>query len=160
MSASFFKRHWKLITLALLVLAAIGGILQKQEDAKKGQAAQATPATASTSAASTPAPMAVTAPNLFADYEANEVSADEKYKGKTLDVQGRVETIGKDIVDSMYVTLDINKPMSIGNVQCMFDGGHKAELTQLKKGQKVTLRGEVSGKMGNVLMRNCAIVSK
>lgn len=156
---NFFKRHWKLMILAVLVLAAIGGILQKQEDAKKGQAVQATgpPVSAPVSA---PALIAVSAPNLYADYEANEVAADEKYKGKTIDVQGTIETIGKDIVDSMYVTLSINKPMSIGSIQCMFDGEHKAELTSLKKGQKVTLRGEVSGKMGNVLVRNCVIVSK
>ena len=41
----------------------------------------------------------ITASNLTASYEANEVQADENFKGKTFFVEGTVSDIKKDILD-------------------------------------------------------------
>ena len=98
------------------------------------------------------------AESLFAAYEANEVSADQRYKDKWLDVSGTIDAIGKDVVDSMYVTLRSGDEFQIGNVQCMFDDKHQSQLASLRKGQKVTLSGLCSGKFGNVILRQCEIV--
>ena len=59
-------------------------------------------------AAETPA-IEVSAGQLYADYEANGVAADEKYKGKVLRVTGKVNTIDRDIMDKIYVTLKGDK---------------------------------------------------
>ncbi|HEX7773344.1 MAG TPA: hypothetical protein VF435_13035 [Pyrinomonadaceae bacterium] len=69
----------------------------------------------------TAAPIVVSATALVADYEANEVAADRRYKGQTLEVTGVVDSIGNDILDSMYVTLDSGERFGITNVQCFFD---------------------------------------
>lgn len=99
--------------------------------------------------------IAITASNLFAAYEANEVAADEAYKNKILKITGKVDTVGKDILDTMYVTLGSGVQYSFGNVQCMFADEHKSELMQLHKGQTVTVVGTCNGKLGNVLVKNC-----
>ena len=51
--------------------------------------------------------VSVDAWTLVADYKDNEVAADEKYKGKTLKVNGFIGDIKKDITDTMYVILTI-----------------------------------------------------
>lgn len=118
------------------------------------------PSRTSTSASSTDksTPIAVTAPVLVADYEANEIAADRKYKGQILEITGVVDSIGKDILDSMYVTLDSDERFGITNVQCFFDKSEETNLAALSKGRSLTVRGRCDGKFGNVLIKECAIV--
>jgi tRNA_anti-like len=100
----------------------------------------------------------VTATKLIADYKANEVSADAKYKSKIVEVSGLVDTIGKDLLDTPYIALSNGEQYSFEKVQCMFSKSNEAELANVTKGDRITLKGEVSGKLGNVLVRGCAIV--
>lgn len=104
------------------------------------------------SAASDAPTVEVTAKQLFADYEANEVSADDKYKGKVLRVTGKISTIGKDVLDTPYIQFAANE---VFGVQCMFDG--TGALGSLKRGQKLTVRCKGDGKLGNVILRGCMI---
>lgn len=102
--------------------------------------------------------MQISAGSLIGEYRENEVAADERYKGRALAVTGIVDTIGKDIVDNMYVTLGGSKDSEIGSVQCIFSDKHKHELSQLRKGQIVRVVGICKGKMiGNVLLRQCSV---
>lgn len=101
---------------------------------------------------------AVTASDLMAEYEANEVSADQKYKGKTFYVSGRIESIGKDFTDDIYVTLKTGDQYGISKIQCMIDD---PEVTaNLRKGQGVIISGSCRGlTMMTVLMRDCSIAA-
>lgn len=101
---------------------------------------------------------AISASELMAEYEANEVSADAKYKGKTFYVSGRIETIAKDMLDDIYVTLKTEDGISFKHVQCMIDD---PEVTaNLRKNQGVIIQGACSGlTMMNVLMRDCTIAA-
>lgn len=99
----------------------------------------------------------VTASKLAEDYKANEVAADAKYKGNLVEVSGIIGTIGKDITDTPYVTLSIGQ-YEITTVQCMFGRNDQTALASLSKGQSITLQGEVSGKLGNIIVRGCKIV--
>ena len=101
--------------------------------------------------------IAVSASDLLEDYEANEVAADQRYKDRQLIVTGKIDTIGKDILDSMYVTLESGKEFGITSVQCMFDDSNAASLAQLRKGATVTVSGTCNGKLGNVLLRDCSL---
>ena len=99
----------------------------------------------------------VSASVLISEYEANEVAADQTYKGRTLSVTGKVDHIGKDILDTMYVTLESGQEFGISSVQCMFDDQHEGQLARLSKGQTVTVTGRCDGKLGNVLLRGCSL---
>lgn len=99
--------------------------------------------------------VSVTAAQLYKEYEANEVAADGKYKGKIIAVSGVVSTIGKDLLDKMYVSLKTSH--IIGSVQCFFAKSHQSELANLKKNTEVTLKCLGGGKMGNVILRGCIV---
>ncbi len=113
--------------------------------------------------ASTPKPgpkpvIRVTADQIMSDYTANEVSADAKYKGNLVEVSGTVESIGKDIVDTAYIALHTGGQYSISVVQCMFPKTAESALAEVSKGERITLQGQVSGKLGNVILRSCKII--
>jgi hypothetical protein len=154
------KKTWLYIVADILVLGIVGAIVDKQKPQSGGSQDSSQTSTVITSPAATtgtPAPISVTATTLYHDYEGNEVAADEKYKGKTLAVSGTVDSIGKDISDTMYVTLSSGKQYSITSVQCIFGDEHKSALARLSKGQKVTVKGRCDGKFGNVLLRDCSL---
>jgi len=92
---------------------------------------------------------------LVAEYEANEIAADRKYKGKMVQVSGIVESIGKDILDTMYVTLDSGQEFGITHVQCYFDNSAESYLSSLQKGRSVVITCRCDGKFGNVLLKDC-----
>jgi len=98
----------------------------------------------------------VSAAQLVNAYEANEVSADAQYKNRIVEVTGTIKSIGKDIMDQPYVTLDGSN--AIASVQCMFDKANQGQLASLNKDTRITLRGRVSGTMMNVILRDCSIV--
>lgn len=99
---------------------------------------------------------AIEARTLAADYKANEISADGKYKGRVLKVMGRVTGIKKDILDQPYVIL--KGTGSFQDVQCFFDKKHESELAALEMGSHITVSGKCDGLMMNVLLKKCSIV--
>ncbi len=97
----------------------------------------------------------LTANQLYSEYKANEVAADAKYKGRIVVVSGTIQNIGKDIMDSAYVV--IGGQGFLDGVQCMFTKGQESSVARLSKGEPVTAKGEVSGKMGSVLLKKCSL---
>ena len=98
----------------------------------------------------------VDAVTLGAAYAANEIAADQKYKGRQLVVSGTVNAIRRDVLDSMYVTL-AGSPRSFREVQCFFSDQQGAQLAQLSVGQWLTVTGRCDGLFGNVLIRDCRL---
>jgi hypothetical protein len=92
---------------------------------------------------------------VYAAYESNEVQADSNMKDKWFAVKGRIEKIGKDIMNTPYVALNVGKELSIFSVQCMFKEADQGVLADLHPGQTVVIGGKCAGKMGNVLMQEC-----
>lgn len=97
----------------------------------------------------------VSAKTLHSEYEANQVSADAKYKDKMVILTGVVDTIGKDIGDTPYITLKTSEHSA--GVQCMFSEDHNSALSALKKGDSVELHGQVSSYLMNVIVRGCSL---
>ena len=99
----------------------------------------------------------ITAYALSAEYEANEVAADEKYEDNILYVEGVIDTIGKDILDIPYITLEDGT--TFGGVQFMFKKGDESIVAGLTKGQHVTVRGECEGEIiFNIIFRGSSII--
>src|SRR5580692_5412432 len=103
----------------------------------------------------TAAPVEVTTPasppihasikDLLSEYKANEVRADEEYKGATVQLTGQVNRIAKDITGRMYVTMGTGKRFEIPEVQCMLTAENQSAASSLSKGQTITVHGEVKG---------------
>ena len=95
----------------------------------------------------------VTSKTLYKEYNSNEIAADDKYKGKIIQVRGTIRDIGKDIMDDAYISL-IGDDF-FGDVQCFFPD--KSYLLNLKKGQRVNVIGYCDGLFMNIILQNCII---
>lgn len=99
--------------------------------------------------------MAVDAPNFWQEYEANEVSADDKYKGKLVIIQGRILSIQKDFTGSAYVELEVSSA-SLTSIHAGLTGNMMSEAAKFEKGQNVRLICTGSGQiMGSPVLSNC-----
>jgi phage baseplate assembly protein gpV len=98
----------------------------------------------------------ITAIALWQAYDENEVKADNTYKGKEFIITGTIHDIGKDITDTPYITFSDGTEYSVTSVQCMFK--NKDDVINLNKGDTVKIKGKISGKLLNVLVRNCEFV--
>lgn len=94
---------------------------------------------------------------LLSDYKNNEIGADNKYKGKHVQVTGVVGDIKKDILDNLYLTLGTGAQFEIPEVQAFFDDSMNNKLGSLSKGQKLTVVCRIDGLMMNVLGKDCII---
>ena len=95
----------------------------------------------------------VTSKTLYKEYNNNEIAADDKYKGKIIQVRGQIREFGKDIMDEAYISL-IGDDF-FGDVQCFFPD--KSYLLNLKKGQRVNVIGYCDGLFMNIILQNCII---
>ncbi|MFA5750782.1 MAG: hypothetical protein WC898_00625 [Candidatus Paceibacterota bacterium] len=147
----FYKKWWFWV-LAVVVLFIVIGI-------SGGSKTPSQTAEGTNTVKSEPQKEAikVSATTLSNDYSANEVSADQKYKTNLVEISGIVYSIGKDILDTPYVSLKGDQ-YGVMNIQCMFSKNNETELAQVTKGQNITLSGTVSGKMMNIIVNDCKIV--
>jgi putative nucleic acid binding protein/TonB-like protein len=97
---------------------------------------QADPDAGASSASNEPS-IDVTPYRLYADYHRNEVSADSMYKGRTLKLNGIVESINKDALNEMYLVLEDGNEFS--GVDAKLQSSEAAKAGQLSRGEEVTL---------------------
>lgn len=98
--------------------------------------------------------LVISAVKLCEDYEANELKADEKYKGKIAEVTGEVENISK-VFEKTSITLK-GKDL-LYSVNCGFKSENEEEVININKGQKITIIGYIDGYGLSVNMSKCRI---
>lgn len=100
----------------------------------------------------------LTATELYEAFEADEAAAQTQYLGKILDVTGVISEV--EMTEEGGVNLSLDGGGLLGGVRCRLeqaDGDHKA---QLKEGNHVTIRGECTGKLMDVELSRCVLISK
>lgn len=111
--------------------------------------------------------ISISAGDLFDEYMANEVAADQKYKGRPLQVTGKIGEIGRvpvgygDFSNKAYIRL--YKTSSWIGILCFFDSENEAEIARLSEGQDVTVQGRCEGcpktlVTSDVFLLDCTIV--
>jgi hypothetical protein len=98
--------------------------------------------------------------SILAHYHDNEVAADANYKGRVVELRGRVGDIKKEILGRPYVTLGTGADFEIPMVQCVFNVGKGEDTAPIQPGQEATVRGKVDGLMMNVLLSDCELVAR
>ena len=94
------------------------------------------------------------ADSLYREYDANEIAADDRYKGKLAIIRGNVKDIGKDILGDTYIVMGGSG--FLDGVQCTFARGDSSAAS-LYKGKQVLVQGMVRGKMGHVQLDDCSL---
>jgi len=144
----------------LMVIGFIGAIIGGDENSNTSTSQSASTEATSTQENTKSEPvkkapaLKVTAGQLLAEYEANELAADGKYTGKTAEITGVVNSIEK-MMGSSFVTLGSGKEFEILSVQAFFDEKQESKLASLKKGQKLTVTCVIDGKSMNISAKDC-----
>lgn len=134
------------IVLWLVFFVAIGGILAslymynlKDRDLKKVKP-----------------DFIMTASELQKEFETDESAAGAKYINRIIEVRGEVESVNPGENQAVIITLKTNNPLSGVSCTLAADNGSP----ELAAGNQVSLRGECSGFLMDVLMNNCTVTEK
>lgn len=91
-------------------------------------------------------PIVVSAREIASDYDDNKAAADQKYKGKILEVSGIVASIDSSVGDQAIVQLAGKKEIPF--ITALGNNDFNQYATTLKKGQNVVLICEGDGAYG------------
>jgi tRNA_anti-like len=110
-----------------------------------------------------PKPVAtLTSDELIAEYQKNEVGADQKYKDKLIEVTGKVAEVKKDLFGRYFVGLGTAHEGEMFDVMCYLDPSAEADAGKLQKGETTTIKGLCQGRAGGIVLnlKVCVIVKK
>lgn len=100
----------------------------------------------------------ITAPELFAAYEADETAANGKFLGKTVQVSGKVQEVTTDEAGKTGVTLECGGMMF--GVICKLDDLTEHSRMDFEVGEEVVFKGKCSGYLSDVVLDRCVEVQK
>lgn len=132
------------IALFVVFFIAIGGILAAlyMYNMKHTDTAKAKP------------DFVVTATVLQKEFEDNETTASAKYINKIVEVAGTIASVKLTENNSVTITLSTGSDMSA--VICTFTSLN--DPSKLMAGDTITIRGECSGYLMDVLLNNCSLI--
>jgi predicted phosphodiesterase len=108
----------------------------------------------------TPA-LAVKAGDLLAEYGANAVAADAKYKGKVIQVTGKFGSAQKAplLGYAVQVLPESGSDVNLSGVQCFILESEEKAVATMKEGQMITLKGNCDGQvLGQIKVTKCIVV--
>lgn len=97
----------------------------------------------------------ISAPQLFAEFTANEQIANKKFLNKAIQVSGTITTIDENQDKKKFVVLQTDD-MMYGVMCTMRDNEVKAAPT-FAVGDKVSIKGFCSGFVGDVKLTDCVL---
>ena len=98
---------------------------------------------------------------IIREYAANEIRADNRYKGKVVEVRGVVKDISKDLLGGIFILVaqQTGADYLPRSVQCYFPASANKSIADLYVGQRVAVEGRVTGLLLHVQMKSCRLVS-
>jgi hypothetical protein len=98
----------------------------------------------------------ISADDLFKEFEANEATANAKYLGKIIQVEGKIVGI-KEFSGSYQVSF----VDEVFGVTCMIDSNYavqqKKEILNIKPGNQIKIKGQCNGYLSDVKLDRCVI---
>lgn len=166
---SWYKKWW-VITIGVIIL--IGIIGNSSEDKKTQpvqeqgqQSAQQTATETNNKKEEKPAEpvklvpqIIVTSANISKEYTENEVAADAKYKGKLIEISGKVYSIDNGLSDNEIIIRLSDGKYDFNNSWCYMKESEREKAIVLKKGQQVILIGiGDSATMSSPVLKDCIV---
>ena len=136
-----------IILIVIVAIVAGGGGGEKKEETSKQQPSQEIQA------------MEVSTQNFIAEFDKNQLAAEEKYKDKLIEFTAIIENISEDILGTPYLSLKpTTEEFYFGTtIKCEF--GDKSQLVTLENGQSVNLQGTVETQsLGIISIKNCKVI--
>ncbi len=98
----------------------------------------------------------IPAHDMVTEYNKDETAADKKYLDKVVAVTGTVTEVKVDPSGQATVFLDGNDPMT--NITCSFYNDEAPTVKDLDKGATVTIKGNCTGKLMDIVLNKCSII--
>lgn len=98
----------------------------------------------------------ISAAALEKEFEADEASAAAKYINKVIEVTGPVASMAPGDHQNLSISLGTGNPVSA--VICTL--AKPDDPSKYREGQEITVRGECSGFLMDVLLNNCTVIKK
>ena len=142
------KLKWVVLAVvAVGVIGAVGG----NSDSNTTSSSSTSAKTESVKEVDTPTPIeytAVSVNDMMSDLDSNAMGASDKYKGKYLEITGKLSNID---AAGKYIDLMADGDFEIIGVQCYIKSDdQKAKIASMSKGDTVTLKGKCTD-VGEVL---------
>lgn len=102
------------------------------------------------------ADLSISATELYRQFSENEAQANQQYLDKVVQVKGVLTAVSRGEDGSLNLTLDAGNPM--GGVTCEIPAGNFAEGTNLQTGSQVTIKGQCTGILTDVLLVKCVLI--
>jgi len=96
----------------------------------------------------------ITATVLQKAFEDNETAASKLYINKILEVSGKIASVKP--AENKFISISLVTGSDLSSVICTFPA--ISNPSKLSVGEEITLRGECSGFLMDVLLNNCAII--
>lgn len=96
----------------------------------------------------------ITATVLQKAFEDDETAASKLYISKILEVSGKIASIKP--ANNMFISISLATGSDLSSVICTFPV--IADASKINVGDEITLRGECSGFLMDVLLNNCALI--
>jgi hypothetical protein len=96
----------------------------------------------------------LTSSDLLKSFEENEAAAGARYINKIIEVSGEISSVERGENNSMNIALKTNSSSS--SIICTFPS--LADAGKYKEGSQITIRGECSGYLMDILLNNCVAV--
>ena len=104
----------------------------------------------------------LTVDEFVAEYKANQIGADQKFKDKVVQLTGKVGDIGKLPTGLYYVDFASSQENDLFGIKCILERDHpttQAKAGALKAGDTVTIVGKCQGKaLGQALYLNPSFI--
>ena len=97
----------------------------------------------------------ITSTVLQKAFEDNETAASKLYINKILEVTGKIASV-KPPAENKFISISLITGSDLSSVICTFPV--ISDPSMLSVGEEITLRGECSGFLMDVLLNNCAII--
>lgn len=104
----------------------------------------------------------ISARELYTAYYTDEAAADALYKGRALEVTGKVKiSRAIAVVDQYVIVLDSELPPTDNSwgVQCVFNTTQDGRLYKAEKNRIVTIRGRCDGLQQDIVLRDCEFIA-
>ncbi len=98
---------------------------------------------------------------FMAEFDDNQLAAEEKYKDKWVRMEAKIRNISDDIFGTPFLSLEPvgSDEFTMTSVKCNFEDAE--QLMEVKNGEIITVQGKVSSQdLGVISLRHCEIVGE
>ena len=103
----------------------------------------------------------VLAPELFNQFTANKVNADQNYTGKVIQLKGNISKIEQNDTSAIVIFVFRQGEFGDEGIRCILLTEEKAKISGMKPNQELTLKGYCTGyNDADVIVEKCVLINK